>query len=228
MVGTVISGFEIVRQDAAGLVYIAQDARPIGTRVNVDRARLLGLDLQGTARVGRHLNGTANFSMTNGRLLATGEYLRRMPPPLGGARLRWETERVWIEGAMNFARTQTRFNSGDSTDARIGAARTKTSIASFFNGTATDMGLVRNGTLVATGETLAQVQTRLLGTATSAPLFTDGPGYVVFGLRAGVRISRALDVSLLGENLTDRNYRMFGSGLDASGINFQLRTRVRF
>ena len=228
VVGTSISGFEIVRQDANGLAYIAQDVRPIGTRVNLDHARLRGFDVQGSAHVGRHLDGTVYFSMTNGRLLATDEYLRRMPPPLGGARLRWDTERLWVEGVMNFARTQTRLNSGDLTDARIGGVRTRTSIASFFNGTATDMGLVQNGVLVATGETLGQVQTRLLGTASSGFLYTVGPGYAVFGLRAGVRVTRALDVSLLGENLTDRNYRLYGSGLDAPGINVQLRVRYRF
>ncbi len=228
VVGTTISGFDIVSQDAAGLAYIAQDVRPIGTRVNADRARLTGFDLQGAARVGRHVEGHAFFSMLNGKLLATGEYLRRMPPPLGGARVRWDTERVWVEGAMNFARTQTHLNGGDLSDPRVGAVRTRSSIASFFNGTATDLGLVQNGVLVATGETLAQVQTRLLGTSSSGQLYTDGPGFVVVGLRAGVRVSRMLDVSVLGENLTDRNYRLVGSGVDAPGINAQLRVRYRF
>jgi outer membrane receptor protein involved in Fe transport len=55
-----------------------------------------------------------------------------------------------------------------------------------------------------------------------------GPGYAVFGLRAGVRVTRALDVSVLGENLTDRNYRIYGSGLDGPGINVQVRMRYRF
>ncbi len=228
VVGASISGFDIVAQDAAGLAYIAQDVRPIGTRINADRARLVGFDLQGTARVGRHVEGHAFFSLVNGKLLATGEYLRRMPPPMGGARVRWETERVWVEGAMNFARTQTRLNGGDLSDARVGGVRTRSSIAAFFNGTATDLGLVQSGLLVATGETLAQVQTRLLGTASSGQLYTDGPGFVVVGLRAGVRVTRLLDVSLLGENLTDRNYRLYGSGVDAPGINLQLRVRYRF
>ena len=228
VVGSVISGFEIVRQDAAGLAFVAQDVRPIGTRVNVDRARITGFDAQVNARISRHWTGEAHFSMTRGRVLATGEPLRRMPPPLGGARLRWDAPRVWVEGAISFAGTQNRLNSGDLTDARIGAVRTRTSIAGFFNGTATDIGLVRGGILVSTGETLAQVQTRLLGTQASGPLYTTGPGFVVLGLRAGWRLADRLELSALGENLTDRNYRLYGSGLDSPGANLQLRVRYRF
>jgi outer membrane receptor protein involved in Fe transport len=54
------------------------------------------------------------------------------------------------------------------------------------------------------------------------------PGFVVFGLRAGVRITRAFDVTVIGENLADTNYRLYGSGVDAPGFNVQVRTRYRF
>jgi hemoglobin/transferrin/lactoferrin receptor protein len=228
VVGTTISGFDIVRQDAAGLAYIAQDVRPIATRVNAGRARIRGFDVQGDARLSRRLSGAVHFALTNGRLLDTNQFLRRMTPPMGGARLRWSGAGVWVEGAVSFARTQTRLNSGDLSDARIGGLRTRTSIANFFNGTATDLGLVSNGILVATGESLAAVQERVLGTAASAPLYTTGPGYVVYGLRAGWRLTEMLDVTAIGENLTDRNYRLYGSGLDAPGANLQLRVRFRF
>jgi len=228
LVGTTISGFEVVRQDPSGLAYIAQDVRPIATRVNADRARILGFDAHAVARLSQHWTAAAHFSLTNGRVLGTDEYLRRMPPPMGGARLRWSGGRTWIEGAMSFARTQTRLNGGDLSDARIGGVRTRSSIASFFNGTAKDLGLVRDGRLVETGETLAEVQNRLLGTASSSYLFTEGPGFVVFGLRAGWRLTEALDVSAIGENLTDATYRFYGSGLDSPGANLQLRARFRF
>ena len=228
IVGTTISGFTVIRTDATGLAYIAQDVRPIATRVNVDRARVLGAEAEGEWRVNPTWTASAYFSMANGRVVPNGEYMRRMPPAMGGAKLRWSRARFWSEGVVTYAAEQTRFNSGDISDARIGALRTRASIATFFNGTASDMGLVQNGRLVATGETLLEVQNRVLGTATSAPLFTSQPGFVVFGLRAGVRLTPSFDISAFGENLTDTNYRLYGSGLDAAGINVQVRARYRF
>lgn len=230
VVGTTISGFTVVRQDTSGLAYISQDIRPIATRVNLDRARILGFEAQGSYRINAGWRARAYYSMSNGRLDGTGEYLRRMPPPLGGASLRWSTadDGRWVEGVVSFAQEQTRLNAADLGDARIGGLRTRASIASYFNGTASDLGLVVNGLLVATGENLAAVQNRVLGTAASAPLFTTQPGFVTLGLRAGWRIRSMVEVTAIGENLTDRNYRLYGSGVDAPGANLQLRVRYRF
>lgn len=228
VVGSTVSGFQIVRQDAAGLAYIAQDVRPVGTRVNVDRTRILGFDGEGEVQLTSTWTASGYFSMSNGRLLATGEYVRRMPPPMGGAKVRWTAGRLWTEGVLTFAAEQTRLNSGDLSDARIGGLRTRTSIANFFNGTATDLGLVTNGVLTETGETLAQVQNRVLGSATSSPLFTTQAGFAVFGIRAGLRVTPQLDLTVIGENLGDVNYRLYGSGVDAPGVNVQVRTRYRF
>jgi outer membrane receptor protein involved in Fe transport len=151
-----------------------------------------------------------------------------MPPAMGGTRLRWDGERFWAEGVVAFAAEQTRLNSGDLSDARIGGLRTRASIATFFNGTATDLGLVVNGVLVATGENLTAVQNRVLGAASSAPMFTTGPGFATLGIRGGIRLTPQFDVTLIGENLTDVNYRVYGSGLDAAGANLQVRVRYRF
>jgi len=228
IVGTTISGFQILRQDSAGLAYIAQDIRPIASRVNVDRARILGFDAEGEVRVKASWTGSAFFSVANGRALPSGEFVRRMPPPMGGAKLRWHKDRLWGEGVLHMALDQTRLNSGDLSDARIGGLRTRASIATFFNGTATDLGLVRDGVLLRTGETLAAVQSRVLGAAASAPLFTLHPGFAVVGLRGGVRLAEALDLSVMAENLFDRNYRLYGSGLDAPGRNVHARVSYRF
>lgn len=228
VVGTTISGFPVVAQDAVGLAYIAQDIRPITTRVNVDRARIRGFDGRGDLRVTEDWTASAYFSLSNGRLLTTGEYVRRMPPPMGGAKLRWTGGRVWAEGVLTFAAEQLRLSAADLSDARIGGLRTRASIAGFFNGTATDLGLVRSGILVQSGETLAQVQQRVLGAAASAPMFTSQAGFAAFGLRAGMRVTPHLDVTAIGENLTDVNYRLYGSGLDAPGVNLQFRIRYRF
>ena len=228
IVGTTISGFTVVRQDATGLAYIAQDARPIATRGNTDRGRIRGFDADGEVRVTSAWTASAYFSMANGRTLPAGEYSRRMNPPMGGARLRWMRNRLWTEGVLTFAAEQTRFNAGDVTDARIGANRTRAQIATFFNGTATDRGLVQNGILQATGETLTQVQNRVLGTATGAPLFTSQPGFAVVTVRGGLQLTPGFDLTLIAENIGDVNYRLYGSGLDAPGFNLQFRTRCRF
>lgn len=228
IVGQTISGFLVVRQDASGIAYIQQDARPISTRVNEDHSRIQGMDAEAHVRVGT-ITATGYFSMTNGRLLSTSEPMRRMPPPMGGARVRWSpTDRVWAEATMAFARTQTRMNAGDLTDARIGGNRTRTSIANFFNGTASDLGLVKSGILQSTGETLAQVQTRLLGTATAGTLYPNGAGWVTFGLRAGGTLTKNVSLVAIGENLADKNYRVYGSGVDAMGRNLQVRLSVKF
>ena len=228
VVGTTIAGFQIVRQDAFGLAYIAQDVRPIASRVNVDRGRINGFDAVGDVRFNRAWSASAFFSMANGHIIPTGAYVRRMPPPMGQAKVRWQGARVWAEGVMNVAMEQKRLDSGDLSDARIGALRTRASIGTFFNGTATDMGLVRNGVLVETGETLAAVQNRVLGTAASGSLFTSHPGYAALSLRGGINLGGGVDVSVMGENLGDVNYRLYGSGLDAPGRSFHARVGYRF
>jgi outer membrane receptor protein involved in Fe transport len=228
IVGTSISGFDVVRRDEAGLAYIAEDLRPIVTRVNTDRARILGFEAEGEARISASWTATAFFSMATGKALPGGQPLRRIAPAMGGARLRWSGDRVWVEGVTSVAADQTRLSPEDLEDARVGAVRTRGAIATFFNGTATDLGLVADGVLQATGESLADVQARVLGAAVSAPLFTAHPGFVVVGIRSGIRVTTGLDVIVFGENLTDVNYRLLGAGVDAPGFNLQIRTRYRF
>lgn len=226
LVGTEIDGFTIVRQDSIGRVFIAEDARPVVTRVNLDRGRITGVDAEGTLLLPRSLALSAYLSMANGRVIG-GDFLRRMPPPLGGASLRWSDVkgRGWIESVVSFARPQTRMNAGDLTDARIGGRRTTASIATYFNGTATDLGLVGAGRLLATNETLAQVQARVLGGQSAAPLFTESEGFIIVGLRAGWTITPDFSVTVIGDNLLDRNYRLHGSGVDAPGRSVQVRFR---
>jgi len=229
VVGVVVGGHEIVRQDAAGRAYVAVDPRPIVTRVNVQRARIRGLEADVSWTRG-DWTGRAHFSMASGRELPTGEFLRRMPPPFGGLRVRWSrsASRVWLEGGATFALAQHRLSPGDLADARIGALRTRDTIADFFGGTAVDLGLVANGVLLASGESLEQVQYRVLGDAGSAPLFAHTPGFLVVSANAGFRLAQGLHLTLFGDNLTDRNYRWHGSGVDAAGASIQLRTSYAF
>ena len=144
--------------------------------------------------------------------------------------MKWEPRQrsFWIEGVTTFVFAQTRLSPGDLSDARIGARRSIDSIADFFSGTATDIGLVQGGRLVATGETLDQVQARVLGQASASALFTRTPGFIALGARTGWRPRPNLEVSLIADNLTDRNYRWHGSGVDAPGVSVQLKTRYSF
>jgi outer membrane receptor for ferric coprogen and ferric-rhodotorulic acid len=59
-------------------------------------------------------------------------------------------------------------------------------------------------------------------------MFRTQAGFAVFGIRAGVRVTPQLDLTVIGENLGDVNYRLYGSGVDSSGVNVQIRTRYRF
>jgi hemoglobin/transferrin/lactoferrin receptor protein len=53
-------------------------------------------------------------------------------------------------------------------------------------------------------------------------------GYQVFGVRAGWRPCRGMDVTAGLENMTNLDYRVLGSGVNEPGTNFTLAVRVRF
>jgi hemoglobin/transferrin/lactoferrin receptor protein len=46
------------------------------------------------------------------------------------------------------------------------------------------------------------------------------PGYTVWHVRGGMRISQSTSCTLLLENVTDVDYRVHGSGLNRPGRNF--------
>ncbi len=54
------------------------------------------------------------------------------------------------------------------------------------------------------------------------------PSWVTCNLRAGASINKKLSFQLLAENLADRNYRYFASGISAAGRNFSLTLRAAF
>ena len=53
IVGTSIAGYDVVRQDASGLAYIAQDTRPIRTSINVGHSRIVGFETEGGVEIAR-------------------------------------------------------------------------------------------------------------------------------------------------------------------------------
>jgi len=121
--------------------------------------------------------------------------------------------------------------------ARVPCVREPVS-ASFFTRGATVRGLVTKGpdgrlgtpddVLMATGETLGAVQDRVLGNASSSPLFPYVPGFFVIRVRGGFRIGEAHNVLVDLENLNDRNYRGISWGIDGPGRSIGIRYSYRF
>jgi len=54
------------------------------------------------------------------------------------------------------------------------------------------------------------------------------PGYLVFDLRGGWKVTDDLEVWAGLENLTNRDYRIHGSGVNEPGINFKVGAKLRF
>jgi hemoglobin/transferrin/lactoferrin receptor protein len=54
------------------------------------------------------------------------------------------------------------------------------------------------------------------------------PGYTVLDIRAGWKVNESLDVWSAVENVTDRDYRIHGSGVNEPGTNFKLGAKWRF
>ena len=146
--------------------------------------------------------------------------------------------RFWIEPYLYAARQQDRLSTLDLDDRRTGATRTRANIQNFFRRGATARGFVAAGadgrfgtaddTLLATGETLTQIQNRVLGSANSAPLYSYIPGFVTFGVRGGFRVRERHDVLIDFENLNDKNYRGISWGMDAPGRGVSVRYWYRF
>ena len=54
------------------------------------------------------------------------------------------------------------------------------------------------------------------------------PGYVIVSLRSGIRLSQSASLNLAVNNLTDKDYRVFGSGQNEPGINPVVSLEVNF
>jgi outer membrane receptor protein involved in Fe transport len=84
---------------------------------------------------------------------------------------------------------------------------------------------------VPTGETLAQIRDRVLpigatingvrivDDGTRVPLYSRTPDFAALNVRAGLTITDHLSATVAIMNLLDRNYRVHGSGVDATGVN---------
>ena len=231
-VGQVIGGQVITNQDATGAVYTSLSNSPVFVRANAGRLRMMGWEAQLGAKLTDSISVNANMFSIRGIDLdrnSAPSLENGVPPATGFVGIRWTPgKRFWVEAYSNFADAQRRFSDNDLQQARIGGMRTRTEIANFFNNGAVARGLVNNGILLATGETLAQVQNRVLASANRAPLYTSNPGFVTLNFRGGYTFDERSTMTLILENILDKNYRTMGSGVDGAGFNVVLRYSYSF
>ena len=233
-VGQLVGGQPIIRQDATGAVFTSLSSSAVFVRTNALKVRLRGIEGSLAMKLRNDLTVNANMFYVHGKDLRTGlppNLENGVPPATGFAGVKWERagSPVWIELYSNFAAPQRRFSDNDISQARIGGIRTREEIAGFFNGGAIARGLVRNGILLATGETLAQVQLRVLGPGLLPnQLFHKNPGFALLNVRGGFRMGERSSVTVILENILDKNYRTMGSGIDGPGTNAAVRYSFSF
>lgn len=216
-------------QRAAGVTTVSTNIDPRGVKafVNDGQTRYYGIETLARIDLGRSLRMETNYSFIAGRDLFPNRAVRRLPPQMGSASLRWNParRRFWIEARLDAAGAQERLSGGDLDDERIGAARSRNDIASFFRGARIAPWIDAAGRFTPTGETLAQIQDRVLPRSIAptdsvrVPLYRETAGWWTAGIRSGMPIGERWTVHLALENLADRNYRLHGSGVDAPGFS---------
>ena len=215
-------------------MFVAATTVPVLVRANFDNARIWGIEHSAEARVANTVTAARRPSRTCARRT------RRpgCPPNIEGGT---PAPDAWFAVALDAAGRarggssptlhvgweQTHLSSLDLGDRRTGAGRTRASIRAFFLNGARARGWISAGAdnvfgtaddlLTVTGETLAQIQDRVLGVGVnSSSLFPTIPGYATFGVRASFRAGRH-QVTIDAENLSDKNYRGISWGMDAPG-----------
>jgi outer membrane receptor protein involved in Fe transport len=58
--------------------------------------------------------------------------------------------------------------------------------------------------------------------------FSKNPGFALLNLRGGLRLGARSSLTVILENLLDKNYRTMGSGIDGPGINTAVRHSFNF
>ncbi|MBX3277597.1 MAG: TonB-dependent receptor [Acidobacteria bacterium] len=243
-VGAQLGGQVIERQNASGAVFVPLSAAPVLVQANFGGARMRGVEYTLNIKPSEDWSFGGNVSYIRAEDTLTGEPPNLggggLPPVLGFLRVRYQPadEKYWMEAYSTLAGRQARLSSLDLADRRTGAARSRANIQNFFRRGACIRGLTTpganaqcgaaGGILIATGETLTEVQTRVLGAADSAPLFRAIPGYGLIGLRGGYRFSDSQEVTLDFANIADKSHRAPGWGVDGPGRSLNVRYRVRF
>ena len=246
----------ITSQLASGAVIVPLSTAPVLVRANFGDARFTGLEYTLDWRPTRTLAFGGNFTMIRAWDKATGlppNIEGGVPPATAFLRLRYEPQsrHYFVEAYSTLAARLERLSSLDLGDRRTGAARSRNDIRDFFRRGACIRGLVNPGPdgvcatnnetlLLPTGETLLQVQNRLLpigatingvlvaNDASAVPLFAALPGYGLFNLRGGYRFGDNSQIFFDFENILDRSYRGPSWGVDGPGRSVTARYQFRF
>jgi hemoglobin/transferrin/lactoferrin receptor protein len=247
-VGQTIAGQTITSQTAGGAVFVPAATNPVLVRSNFSSANLWGVEFETEAKLRQDLTFRGNFTYIRAADSETGlppNIEGGTPPPNAFLSLRYDHSRFWIEAYSTLAAKQDRLSSLDLSDRRTGDSRSRSQIANFFRRGACVRGLTANisgtgcGTtqgnptyiLISTGETLSQVQNRVLpGIAdnVSVPLFTYLPGYGLANLRGGYNFTEKASVFVAFQNIFDQFYRNASWGIDGPGRSLNVRLRYRF
>ena len=255
-VGTFLGSEQIISQNSNGLVFVGiAPTTPVLVRVNFDDARFNGVEFDTEARITDDFSAKGNFTYLRAHSLLNGlppNVEGGIPPATGFLSLRYQpssSSRFYVEAYTVLAARQRRLSSLDLTDRRTGAPRSRAQIQNFFRRGACVRGLTTpgatgcgsaGGVLIPTGETLAQVQNRLLplgatingitivNNDTAVPLFPALPGYGLVGLRGAVRFGDRSEVFVDFENLADKSYRGISWGVDGGGRGVTMRYRYKF
>ena len=255
-VGIQLGSQTITSQNPNGAVFVPLSTSPVLVQANLGDTRLQGVEAEADYSFLEDWTIAGNISYVYAEDRMTGEPPNLggggIPPMLGFLRLRYQPvgKKFWIEGYANFAGRQDRLSTLDLSDRRTGAALTRAQIQNFFRRGACVRGITTpgangqcgsaGGILIATGETLAQVQNRLLPLGatingvfiadnnTSVPLFTSIPGYSLFNVRGGYRFNENHEINLAFENIMDKSHRLPGWGIDGAGRSFYFAYRYKF
>ena len=242
-VGRTLGGTPITSQSANGVVFVAAATNPVLVRANFDNARIVGVEHTFDWRPTPRWTAGTRFTYLHAKDTRTG-----LPPNIEGGTPAPEAYvhlnytapagRWWAGTYVHAAGAQRRLSTLDLDDRRTGAGRSRTAIRNFFINGATARGWVGPGAdgalgtsddvLIVTGETVTQIQDRVLGGGVSAaPMLREVAGFVTLGLRAGIRVGPH-EIVVDGENLTDENYRGISWGVDAPGRGVSVRYVARF
>ncbi len=253
-VGRLLGSEPIVSQNSRGWVSVAAaPTSPVLVRVNYDAARLNGVEFSTEARLSKQFSAKGNFTYIRAYSLRDGlppNIEGGIPNPAGFLSLRYQPRaRFYLEAYSTLTGRQRRLSTLDLADRRTGAPRSRAAIQNFFRRGACVRGLTTpgaggcntaGGILIATGETLAQVQNRLLPIGatingvtvvdanSNVPLFAAVPGYGLVGLRGALRLGERSEVFFDFENIGDKQYRGISWGVDGAGRGLTLRYTYKF
>jgi hemoglobin/transferrin/lactoferrin receptor protein len=255
--GQTIGGQPIPVGFTGGVLFVPlAPTTPVLVRANFTNARIWGLEYTLDARLSKDWSFGGNFTYIRAEDKANGappNIEGGTPPTSAFLRLRYEPvgQRYWIEGYSTLADRQNRLSTLDLGDRRTGAPRSRNNIRDFFRRGGCMRGLVAPGPdgicgtndetiLLLTGETLTQVQNRILpigatingvlvvDNTTAVPLFRYLPGYALFNVRGGYRFNESSEFSVDFENIGDKGYRNSSWGIDGPGRSVTVRYRYKF